>query len=217
MRQLLSILSLVAILQSIPSVVYAQAQPAAKPVSDPIQQVLAAKLMTAYPDGNFHPEGIVSRAEIASILVKAFGLDQRAGAQQKNLVPVQDVPQNYWAYNDIQVVLKTGIMKGYRGDMFFPNQKINRAEAFSIIAQAYGVFQFPNETVKSILTKYPDAQQVPDWAEKSMATALYVGLVNTDEQGSILPLNPMTRGDLAYALSQYLQQQQPPSAFSQKK
>lgn len=213
MRQFLSTLSLVALLQSIPAVVYAQTQPASQQAPDPIQQVVAAKLMAVYPDGNFYPERIISRAELASILVKAFGLDKRAGAQQKNIVPVSDVAPNYWAYNDIQTVLKTGIMKGYRGDMFFPNQKINRAEAFSIIAQAYGVFQFPNNTVQSILVKYPDAAQVPDWARKSIATALYVGLVNTDAQGNISPENPMTRGDLAYALSKYLQQQQTPAAF----
>lgn len=213
MRQFLSTLSLVALLQSIPAVVYAQTQPASQQAPDPIQQVVAAKLMAVYPDGNFYPERIISRAELASILVKAFGLDKRAGAQQKNIVPVSDVAPNYWAYNDIQTVLKTGIMKGYRGDMFFPNQKINRAEAFSIIAQAYGVFQFPNNTVQSILVKYPDAAQVPDWARKSIATALYAGLVNTDAQGNISPENPMTRGDLAYALSKYLQQQQTPAAF----
>ncbi|MER3587620.1 MAG: S-layer protein, partial [Mastigocladus sp. ERB_26_1] len=31
--------------------------------------------------------------------------------------------------------------------------------------------------------------------------------VNTDTQGNIYPLKPMTRGDMAYVLSKYLQRQ----------
>ncbi len=34
------------------------------------------------------------------------------------------------------------------------------------------------------------------------------GLINTDNQNNISPLRPMTRGDMAYVLSQYLQRQQ---------
>ncbi|MBD1920245.1 S-layer homology domain-containing protein [Microcoleus sp. FACHB-831] len=211
MRRLLGTLSLLALLQAFPAVVYAQNQPATQQPNDPISQVVAAKLMTPYPDGKFRPEQVISRADLASILVKTFQLDKRVAAQQRILVQVPDVPTTHWAYNDIQTVLKTGIMKGYRGNLFFPNQKINRAEAFSIIAQAYGVFQFPDQTVQQILARYPDSAQLPGWAKKSMATALYEGFVNTDQNGNLAPNNPMTRGDMAYALSQYLARQQTPA------
>ncbi|MBD2103666.1 S-layer homology domain-containing protein [Leptolyngbya sp. FACHB-261] len=204
MRRVFATLSLITLLQSLPAAAYAQAIPSTQGPTDPIEQVVAARLMTPYQDGNFHPERFISRAELASILVKTFQLDKRVAASRESLVQVPDVPTNHWAYNDIQTVLKTGIMRGYRGNLFFPNQNINRAEAFSIIAQAYGVFQFPDQTVRTILARYPDASQIPGWAQKSMATALYVGLVNTDERGNIVPANPMTRGDMAYALSQYL-------------
>lgn len=208
MRQFATTLSLVALLQGFPAVVQAQTQPASELPTDPIEQVVTAKLMGNYPDGQFYPERILSRGELASILVKTFRLDTRAAAKQDKLVPVGDVPQSHPAFNDIQVVLKTGIMRGYRDNMFFPNQRVNRAEALAIFAQAYGVFQFPDDTVGKILAKYPDSGTIPSWARKSMATALYEGFANTDEQGNILPQNPMTRGDMAYALSKYLERQE---------
>ena len=201
-------LCMVVVLQGLPAIVQAQAQPV-QPPSDPIQQVLAAGLMTNYPDGQFHAEQLISRAELASILVKAFQLDKRAAASQENFILVQDVPTSYWAFKDIQIVLKTGIMKGYRGNMFFPNQKVTRAEAFAIFAQAYGVFQFPDNTVEEILAKYSDAASIPSWSKKSLATALNEGFVNIYEN-KIYPLEPITRGDMAYALSKYLQKQQTP-------
>jgi putative alpha-1,2-mannosidase len=80
------------------------------------------------------------------------------------------------------------------------------------------VFQFPEDTIQAILAKYPDSGQLPNWAKKSVATALYVGLVNTDEQANIAPNNPMTRGDVAYALSKYLNapKQQSPEVLEEQ-
>lgn len=143
------------------SIAQAQVQPTLQSPSDPIEQVLTTGLMSNLPDGQFHPAQFISRAELASILVKAFGLDKRAAATQENLIEVKDVPNTNPAFNDIQTVLKTGIMKGYRDNMFFPNQKVTRAEAFAIFAQAYGVFQFPDNTVEAILANYPDVAAIP--------------------------------------------------------
>lgn len=200
-------LCIVALLQTTNAI--AQAQLNTPSTTDAIQRVVAAGLMNNDADGQFHPQRLISRAELAAILVEAFQLDQRAAATQ-DLVEVQDVPASHWAFKDIQTVLKTGIMRGYRGNMFFPNQKVNRAEAFAIFAQAYGVYQFPDNTVAEILAPYPDAASIPSWARKSLATALNEGFVNIDAQGNINPLQPATRGDLAYTLSQYLQKQQQP-------
>jgi hypothetical protein len=212
MRQLLGTLSLVVLLQSFPVGVSAQAQTSSTVSSDAIGQVVAANLMNNYPDGNFYPERFISRAELASTLVKAFQLDKRQSATQGNAISVPDVPSSHWAYKDIQTVLKTGIMKGYRDNMFFPNQRVTRGEAFAIFAQAYGVFQFPDNTVAEILSSYPDATGIPNWARRAIATAVNEGFVNLDDQGNIKPSQPMTRGDMAHALSKYLQRQQKPAS-----
>ena len=187
-----------------PNSISPQIKPASPVPNDAVSKVVAAGLMNYLTDGQFHPELFISRAELASILVRAFGLAQRAAASQADTVEVQDVPLSYWASKDIQTVLKTGIMKGYRGSMFFPNQKVTRAEALAIFAQAYGVFQFPDNTVEDILSQYPDAASIPAWARKSLATSLNAGFVNIDTLNNINPLQPMTRADMAYALSQYL-------------
>lgn len=175
-----------------------------------IQSVVAAKLMSNFSDGNFYTERLISRAELASIMVKAFRLDKRQAISKENVI-ISDLSPSNPAFKDIQIVLKTDIMKGYRGNMFFPNQKVTRAEALAIFAQAYGVFQFPDETVNEILASHPDAGTIPDWARKAIATSLSEGFVNTDTNNNISPLKPMTRGDMAYTLSKYLQRQQPQS------
>ncbi|WP_016952737.1 S-layer homology domain-containing protein [Anabaena sp. PCC 7108] len=209
MKKLLATLSLVSLVQNYP--VMAQTQTSEQlPIqgSDYIQKVINAKLIANFPDGQFYPNSLISRAELASILVKAFHLEKRQAVEQKKAKFIPDVPSSHPGYQDIQIVLKTDIMKGYRGNMFFPNQRVSRAEGLAIFAQAYGVFQFPNDTVNEILTPHPDAENIPTWARKAIATVVSEGFINTDTQGNINPLSPMTRADMAYVLSKYLQRQQ---------
>lgn len=203
-ERFISALSLTLLLTSLSAVAQVQL------TSDPIADVTAAGWMNTYPDGNFREDAVLSRAELASILVKAFQLNQRQ-PMQAELIQLQDVPKSHWAYNDIQTVLRNGIMSGYREGRFFPEQRVTRAEAFSIIAQAYGVFQFPEETIQEVLAPYPDAAEIPTWARKSMATALYEGFVNLQTDRQIAPLAPMTRGDVAHALGVYLRRQHTPA------
>jgi hypothetical protein len=222
MQRLLSAISLVILLQGLQLVVQAQSVPVAPPfgepielttpVVDPIATVVAAGLMTKDANGNFRENDLLSRAELASILVKTFQLNKRSAATQGEAVPVDDVSPNYWGYKDIQIVLKTGTMTGYRGRLFYPNQKMTRAEALAIFAQAYGVYQFPDATVDAILARYSDSQNIPAWARKAMATALNESFVNV-ETDRINPLQPITRRDLAYALSQYVARQNNPNAL----
>ncbi|MCC5656516.1 S-layer homology domain-containing protein [Nostoc sp. XA010] len=208
MRQLSITLSLVALLQNLPAIAQVPVPENTSGVpSDAIQQVTAIKWMTNYSDGKFYPERLLSRGELASIMVKAFGLNKRQAVSKENLT-IPDVPRSHWAFNDIQTVLKTDIMKGYRGNEFFPNQKVTKAEALAIFAQAYGVFQFPDDAVNDILASYPDEKSIPTWARKAIATVATEGFLNTDAQGNISPLKPVTRGDMAYVLSKYLQRQQ---------
>lgn len=179
------------------------------PPQSPIDRVVESGLMNRTAAGDFREGQYLSRAELASILVRTFRLSDRT-PPQPNAVQVRDVPSTHWAYNDIQTVLRTGVMGGYRDGLFFPEQRVTRAEAFSIFAQAYGVFQFPDQTVAEILAQYPDSSEVPVWAQKSIATALYEGFVNVDPGNRINPTLPMTRGDMAFALDRYLDRLQQP-------
>lgn len=188
------------------------------PIADAIQRVTDANLMSGYPDGQFHPERGVNRAELATILVKTFQLKSREPNLKIQDIQLTDVPPTYWAYPAIQQVLRTDIMEGYhKNDRFYPNQQVTRAEGFAIFAQAYGVFQFEPNTIAQIMAPYADASQIPAWAHKAMATSLHEGFVNTKlipppqnaplPNQLISPNTPLTRGDLALALTQYLNRQ----------
>lgn len=204
MQRFLSALSLTILLYGVSAVAQVQT-----PLMNPIDRVVAEGWMSRSASGDFRANEIVTRAELASILVRAFQLNQRI-PNQTGIITVQDVPTTHWAYDDIQTVLRTGVMTGYGDNRFLPEQRINRAEGFAIFAQSYGVAQLPDSTIDEILSTYTDASEIPGWARKAVATALYAGFVNVGVDNRIDPLQPMTRGDLAYALSEYLEGSQEP-------
>lgn len=185
------------------SVVSASSAAAEKKEAGAFQKVIKAGLMSRFPDGNFHAERPISRAEIAAILTRAFNLKEREPMIFEAKV-LDDVPSDHWAHDAIQMVLAKGVMAGYRPNRFYPEQKASRAEAFAIIAQAYGVFAFEPAYVDRMLEPYSDSAKIPEWGRKAWATAVEEGFVNVTRQGDqryLHPQDPMTRGDMAYALA----------------
>lgn len=173
-------------------------------LDEAIARVKQAGWMGSYPDGQFHAERSLNRAELASILVKAFKLKTRE-ATVANPVPLKDVPASFWAADAINTVVSRGIMEGYHSNgYFYPQQPVDRAEALAIFAQAYGVQQYDDQTVNAVLAQYPDAAQLPDWSRKSIVTGLKNGFVDVKPTENIYPKQPMTRGAMAYVLGQYL-------------
>lgn len=71
------------------------------------------KLISGYPDGTFRPVKTISRFELATVLAKTVRLIYaRSGAALPTgeAVKLQDVKADHWAMNDIQQLLKLGIM-----------------------------------------------------------------------------------------------------------
>lgn len=172
-------------------------------VSSAIEQVQKAGLMNGFPDGQFHPERTLSRAELAVIVNKAFRLSERQ-ARHADEIALRDVPASHWAASDIQVVVSRDVMAGYREGFFYPEQQVRRVEALAILGQAFGVHQFEPQAVDALLSNYRDAASIPDWARKSVATSLKYGFVDVPTKGEIRPESLMTRGEMAFAISQYL-------------
>lgn len=177
---------------------------------NPERQVVEAGIMAPAPDGNFRAEASLTRAELASILVKTFDIEQRRiqHTQQawSRSTDLKDVSSLHWAYPEIQSVIQTGVMTPFSGDRFMPDQTVTRAEGFAAIAQAHGGATPPIEVSETILERFPDGQSVPEWARPSMASIVRKGWITLKEDQRIAPQDPLTRGDIARALSIYLSQ-----------
>lgn len=141
----------------------------------------------------------LNRADFAQLLVKTFHL--RPLSQVAQAQP-QDIPKSYWADSEIKTVLGHGIMTCDRQGNFRPNQSVPRAEALVILAKVQGKKPLPESTVKTILSRYPDAIQIPTADRSAIAMSLQAGILPLNS-GKIAPHTPMTRSDMIHVLSIY--------------
>ncbi|MFC9775362.1 cadherin-like beta sandwich domain-containing protein [Paenibacillus chitinolyticus] len=106
--------------------------PATHWASQYVTAVFGGKLMDGYPDGKFNPERILTRAEMATILVKLKQLPAVQGASA-----FTDV-QGHWAAENIRKAEKAGLLTGFEDGTFRPDQALTRAQAVVIFNKLLG-------------------------------------------------------------------------------
>lgn len=79
-------------------------------------------IFTGDENGNFRPKATLTRAEMAQVLTRAFGLQVQGTATFK------DVPKGHWAENAINAVGSNGISVGDGKGNFAPNMKVTREQ-----------------------------------------------------------------------------------------
>jgi hypothetical protein len=82
-------------------------------------------------NNNYEPDREITRAEFATIVVRALGLRAGSGTSQ-----FPDVTNNSWYAGFIQTAVEYGLINGYETGNFGPNDAITREQAMTIIARA---------------------------------------------------------------------------------
>ena len=94
-----------------------------------INAVVRAGYMKGYPDGTFNPNGKITRAEFAQMIM---AIDKANGAD----VPFSDV-KGHWAEAAIMQAYANGRIAGYPDKTFRPNNNITRAEAVTVLNKLF--------------------------------------------------------------------------------
>lgn len=80
-------------------------------------------------NGEFKPNQELTRAEMASIIVKAYGLE---GTSDKDF---KDVPKSHWSYTYVQALAANDITTGYSDGTFKPDISLERAQFSAFISR----------------------------------------------------------------------------------
>ena len=86
-----------------------------------------AKIVKGYPEGDFRPDGDITRAEFASMTARF--LSDKVKAPEGKLNDIS----GHWAEEDINKLVSAGIIQGYEDGSFKPEQSITRAESSKIV------------------------------------------------------------------------------------
>ena len=140
-------------------------------------------------DGKILPKGLLTRAQMATMVNRAF-----ASSAKASLSPFQDVSAGSWYYDEMAKAVQMGVFQG-AGDQLSPNDPITREQAFTVLARAFGLA----DGSAAALNKFSDGAQVSSWARGAVAALVEQGYV-TGADGALNPRSYITRAEFAQVM-----------------
>ncbi len=95
------------------------------------------KVMNGYPDGEYHLENHVTRAEFVKIAIAASDM-RNSVATNMTVSPFPDVAYSYWAAPYIKLAVTNKLITGYADATFRPNNDVTLEEAATICLKLLG-------------------------------------------------------------------------------
>ena len=145
-------------------------------------------LLHGYEDNTIRSAGLLTRAEMATIMNNAFGSVIKADISE-----YKDVSPDAWYYEEIAKGVNMRTFMGAGGGYMYPNNTITREETFAVIARALVLSS--DDTAS--LDKFVDKDSISSWAVSSVAALAERGYVNGDENLRLTPKNSITRAEFA--------------------
>lgn len=141
-------------------------------------------------NGMIDAKGLLTRAQMAAIVSRAFG-----AAKTASLDDYRDVLPSAWYYSDMGKAVKMGAFQGANG-LLNPDAPITREEAFTVLARAFALEGSGSATLKDFV----DGGTVSSWASESVAALVAGGYVN-GANGMLNLKNNITRAEFAKVIT----------------
>lgn len=101
-----------------------------------VASALRDGIISGYSDGSFRPNNLITRQEMAVMLVKALKLQSEAEKRANSYLGYYDQGTvAEWARGYVAVAADKGIISGYSDNSFRPFRNASRAEAVSMLAK----------------------------------------------------------------------------------
>ena len=151
-------------------------------------------LMSGVSANSFQPSGDTTRATIVTVL---WRLDD--SPEQKYSAGFTDVVASQWYTEAVAWATENGIVSGYGGGLFGPNDTITQ-EQLAAILYRYARYKGYDMTASADLSGYTDSGSISTWAQTAMQWANGAGLITGTSATTLNPLGAATRAEVASIL-----------------
>ena len=153
-------------------------------------------------NGYIRPDDPMTRAEMATIMVRAFGATEEA-----DLSEFTDVKPTDWFYSSMAKAVAMGAFNGSDGKLN-PQNNITREETFAVLARMFSLDldQKISETkgipfgTDAVLADFSDGNTVSAWAKDLVAAIIKSGYVG-GSNGMIKPKDSIKRSEFAVVMN----------------
>lgn len=148
-----------------------------------------------YPDGTVHPEGDITRAEVAAIFYRLLSTDYRQSVYSERN-GFLDVRSTDWYNTAVSTLAQAEILSGYPDGTFRPNAPISRAEFAAIVTRFAEKTHYDREAFTDVTASH--------WAYESICIAKALGWVGGYPDGSFRPDNSISRAETITLINRVL-------------
>lgn len=169
---------------------------------DAVAYVYRHDLMSGFSEATFGPNAALSRAQLCQILYNMEGRPAVTGSGS-----FSDLADGAWYTDAVTWAASQGIVDGYGGGLFGPDDNITREQLASILyryAQARGDDVSVGEDTN--ILSYSDAADVAEYAISAMQWACGAGVITGISESALAPRGEATRAQTAAMLMRFCEQ-----------
>lgn len=152
-----------------------------------IDTFVKLQFIKGYGDGQFKPNGNITRAEFAMLISRAFDISGDAD----HSAAMSDI-SSHWAKEAIEKLASAGVLGGYADGTFKPNQTISREEMAIILSRIVNLSGVNKDDSKGNFT---DISIASSYATNAIKDAAEAGIINGKSNGAFDPQGNATRAE----------------------
>ncbi|MCL6457723.1 MAG: bifunctional 2',3'-cyclic-nucleotide 2'-phosphodiesterase/3'-nucleotidase [Gorillibacterium sp.] len=159
-----------------------------------ISNLIAKGIASGKGNGKFEPNSNITRAEFATLLVKALNLKATKGNS------FVDVPATSWYASSVAAASEFGLISGVSKDHFAPNQLLTR-EQMAVMAKKALDVKAGAVLQASEKSTFTDGAKVSTWAAASIDLVVDRGVMSGRGNNSFVPKATSTRAEAAIVIN----------------
>ena len=169
-----------------------------------VEQLGSKRIVKGITSTDFGGNRNITRAEFASLLVRALGIKTDHNGSGEIF---QDVSSTSWYALEVEAAFKAGLVKGVSATHFAPDQPITREQIALMLMNAWRLVNDTELTLEhntEVFNMFTDAAEVSSWAREAIAEALSLKLMQGMSADRLAPTELATRAQAAVMLHRFL-------------
>ena len=162
-----------------------------------VQFAAARGIVTGTGNGNFDPNGKLTRGQLLVMLMRSYGIKPDMDLSGN----FSDAGNTYYT-GYLAAAKRLGITEGLGNNLYAPDSNITRQEMFTLLyntLKAIGELPEGTEATSGSIAEYNDADSVASWAKDAAGVLADAGVISGNN-GELSPLNTTSRAEMAQVL-----------------
>ncbi len=169
-----------------------------------VEKLASKRIITGVDEQNFAPEEEISRAEFATLLIRALGME--VSVSDPGATGFRDIKERDWYSQMVNIAAKAGLIEGFEDGTFRPLLQVTREQMAAMINRTIQITGSQQESYEqdTVLNPFVDQHAIDNWARQAMAFTLQTGLIQGVTKTQLNPNAFATRAQAAVMLKRLL-------------